>query len=108
MAVTSDTLLTLVTEGILRARYRRGLEQTELLAPGVAEQMTITLYPTSIVFAASHRIRLDISSSNFPRFDRNLNTGHQPGIDADMQVAGQTVYHDSLRPSHITLPVIPR
>ena len=104
--VALDGTAYLVTEGILRARYRRGLEQTELLARGVAEQMTISLYPTSIVFAAGHRIRLDISSSNFPRFSRNLNTGEDIGTGTRMQVASQAVLHSEASPSRVILPVV--
>jgi len=62
---------------------------------------------TSNVFLPGHSIRLHISSSNFPRFDRNPNTGHDFGADAELVVARQTVYHDAERPSHVVLPVIP-
>ena len=97
-----------ICEGLRRARFRDSIEEPMLIEPGRAYQYEIDLWETSNVFKMGHRLRVEVSSSNFPRFDRNLNTGHQPGIDADIQVAGQTVYHDSLRPSHITLPVIPR
>ena len=66
------------------------------------------MWETSNVFKAGHRIRVDLTSSNFPRFDRNPNTGNRPGMDAEMQVADQTIFHDARRPSHINLPVIPR
>ena len=62
---------------------------------------------TSNVFRKGHRIRVDVSSSNFPRFDRNLNTGHDLGLDAEMRTANQTVHHSRAYPSHILLPVIP-
>ncbi len=62
---------------------------------------------TGNVFLAGHRIRLEVASSNFPRFDRNPNTGHDMGADADLRVAHQTVHHDRSRPSHLLLPVIP-
>ncbi|HAA60820.1 MAG TPA: hypothetical protein DCE39_07810 [Planctomycetaceae bacterium] len=104
--VAPDGTAFLVTEGILRARYRNGLKQTELLAPGVAEQMEIVLYPTSIVFAAGHRIRLDISSSNFPRFSRNLNTGEDVGTGTRMLVAANSVLHSQATPSQLVLPVV--
>ena len=104
--VAPDGTAFLVTEGILRARYRNGLKQTELLAPGVAEQMEIVLYPTSIVFAAGHRIRLDISSSNFPRFSRNLNTGEDVGTGTRMLVAANSVLHSQVAPSQLVLPVV--
>jgi hypothetical protein len=62
---------------------------------------------TSNVFKAGHRIRVDLTSSNFPLWDRNLNTGNDPATDTDMQVAHQTIYHDADHPSHLVLPVIP-
>jgi hypothetical protein len=94
-------------DGIIRARYRHGAHHAELLAPGVLEEYVIELGPTSNVFLAGHRIRLEISSSNFPRFDRNLNTGRSALTEDDMLVAQQIIYHDAAHPSHIVLPVIP-
>ena len=96
-----------MAEGILRARFRNGYESEELLEPGRVEQYRIQLYPTSNVFLKGHRIRVDISSSNFPRFSRNLNTGEDVGTGTRMQVAHQTVLHTGEHPSHIILPVIP-
>ena len=104
--VAPDGTAFLVTEGILRARYRNGLDQTELLAPGVVERMQIELYPTSMVFAAGHRVRLDISSSNFPRFSRNLNTGEDVGTGTRMLVAANSVLHSQVAPSQLVLPVV--
>ena len=95
-------------DGIIRGRYRESKERQVLLEPGTAYEFTIDLYPTSNVFLKGHRIRVDIASSNFPRFDRNPNTGHTFGEDAEMQVAHQQVLHDGAHPSHIILPVIPR
>lgn len=94
-------------DGIIRGRYRESREQQRLLNQGEVYEFTINLWPTSNVFLKGHKIRVDISSSNFPRFDRNPNTGHKFGEDAEMQVAHQTVHHDRLRASHIILPVIP-
>lgn len=94
-------------DGIIRARYRDTPERQVLLEPGKVYEFTIDLFPTSNLFRAGHRIRLEISSSNFPRFDRNLNTGGRFGHETDMRVAHQTVYHDAERPSHVLLPVIP-
>jgi len=68
----------------------------------------IDLGPTSNLFLAGHAIRLEISSSNFPRFDRNLNTGVSGATSAEMVTAQQTVFHDADRPSQIVLPVVPR
>ena len=94
-------------DGIIRGRYREGTSEQELLEPGRVYKFTIDLWPTSNVFKAGHRIRVDISSSNFPRFDRNPNTGRRWGVDTDLRTAHQTIHHDSARPSHIVLPVIP-
>ncbi len=94
-------------EGIVRARFRESYEAPTLIEPGVFYEYRISLWETSNLFKAGHRIRVEVSSSNFPRFDRNLNTGHVPGLDDDMQVAQQTIYHNAACPSHLTLPVIP-
>jgi putative CocE/NonD family hydrolase len=77
------------------------------LEPGEVFAFEIVMYPTSNVFAKGHRIRLDVSSSNFPRFDINPNTGGPLGRDRRFALAEQAVYHDPDRPSHIVLPVIP-
>lgn len=95
-------------DGILRARFRNSLEKQELMKPGEIYQLTIQLYPTSNLFRAGHRIRLDVSSSNFPRFDVNPNTGEPLNAHRRMVIATNTVYHDALHPSHVILPVIPR
>jgi len=94
-------------DGIIRARFRNSLERQELMKPGAAYELTIQLYPTSNVFKAGHRIRLDISSSNFPRFDVNPNTGEPLNDHRRMSVATNTVYHDREHPSHVILPLVP-
>jgi putative CocE/NonD family hydrolase len=94
-------------DGILRARYREGFASPRLLEPGKVYGYEIEVGVTGNVFRKGHRIRLEISSSNFPRFDRNLNTGHDLGLDAEMRQARQTVHHTREYPSHIMLPVIP-
>ena len=96
-----------VQDGIIRARYRRSGEVT-MLAPGEAYEYTIDLGATSNVFKAGHRIRVEISSSNFPRFDRNPNTGGRVGYEAELRPALQTVFHNAEHPSHIVLPIIPK
>ena len=96
-----------LTDGILRGRYREGTEEQKLLTPGQVYEFTVDLWVTANVFKAGHRIRLDVSSSNFPRFDRNPNTGNPFGQDAELKAANQTVYHDDARASHLLLPVIP-
>jgi len=97
-----------IADSIVRARYRHGPGKAELLKPGVPEEFTIEMYPTSLVFARGHRIRLDISSSNFPRFDVNPNTGEPLNDNRRWQTAENTVYLDAKHPSRIVLPVIPR
>jgi len=94
-------------DGIIRARYRESADNPTLIEPGKVYRYEIDLWATSNVFLPGHRIRVEISSSNFPRFDRNPNTGHEFGADAELQKATQTVYHDAQRPSHILLPLIP-
>jgi hypothetical protein len=95
-------------DGIIRARFRNSLEKQELMKPGAIYEFTIQLYPTSNLFKAGHRIRLDISSSNFPRFDVNPNTGEPLNAHRRMTTATNTIYHDAAHPSHLILPIIPR
>lgn len=95
-------------DGIIRARYRQGMDAPELLAPGSIERYEIDLWVTSNVFLAGHRVRVQLSSSNFPRFDRNPNTGRPFGTDVELYSATQQVYHTDQYPSHILLPIIPR
>ena len=97
-----------VADGIVRARYRNELDREELLQPGRPYEFKIEMYPTSLLFQRGHRIRLDVSSSNFPRFDVNPNTGEPLNANRRWQVATNTIYVDATRPSHILLPVIPR
>lgn len=97
-----------ITDGIVRARFRETLKQERLMKPGTIYPFTIRLYPTSNVFKKGHRIRVDISSSNFPRFDVNPNTGEPLNDHRRVISAVNTIYHDRAHPSHIVLPVIPR
>jgi len=94
-------------DGIIRGRYRECFKEAKLMKPGGVYEFTIDCWVTGNVFKAGHRIRVDISSSNFPRFDRNPNTGHEFGMDSELSIAEQTVYHNRNYPSHIILPVIP-
>ena len=96
-----------LTDGILRVRYRESLSSPKLLAAGEVARLTIDAGVTSNVFKAGHRIRMEISSSNFPRFDRNPNTGENGADATKVQRATQTVYHDRERASYVLLPVIP-
>ena len=97
-----------LTDGIVRARYRNFAqgEVPSLLQPGQPYHFVIDLWATSNVFLAGHRIRLQITSSNFPRWDRNQNTGHPIGADAEMAVAWQTILHDVEHASCVVLPVV--
>ena len=96
-----------IQDGIIRARYGRSAAEAELVRAGEVYEYTIDLAATGNVFKAGHRIRLEISSSNFPRFDRNPNTGHAIGEDSELRPAVQTVFHDASRPSYVLLPIIP-
>jgi putative CocE/NonD family hydrolase len=95
-----------LTDGIIRARYRDGIVSPTLLEPGRPYCFTIDLWATSNVFKVGHRIRLQITSSNFPRWDRNPNTGHPFGQDADLRTADQSILHDREHPSHVVLPLV--
>ena len=96
-----------LTDGILRAKFRNSWVEPELMEPGQVYQLRLKLLPVSNLFVRGHRIRLDISSSNFPRFDVNGNTGENPGISPVRVTALNSVYHDQYRDSHLLLPVIP-
>jgi putative CocE/NonD family hydrolase len=95
-----------IAEGILRARFRKGLDKMELLKPDEAYEFGIDMRGTAHVFLPGHRMRVDVTSSNFPQFDRNLNTGEDPATSVRMRVAKQTVFHTGERASHILLPVV--
>ena len=95
-------------DGIIRARYRDSFTDPTLLEPGKVYEYEIDVAVTGNVFRKGHRIRVEVSSSNFPRFDRNPNTGHALGMDAELRSARQTICHSREYPSHILLPVIPR
>jgi putative CocE/NonD family hydrolase len=98
-----------IQDGIVRARYRCGLNASEsFLEPGRVYEYTIDMWATSNTFLPGHRIRLEIASSNFPRFDRNLNTGEDAATSTQIVKAEQTIYHSREYPSHVLLPVIPR
>jgi putative CocE/NonD family hydrolase len=96
-----------LTDGIIRARVRESQSAPRLMDPGKIYEFTIDMWSTSNLFKAGHRIRLEVSSSNFPRFDRNPNTGHDLFADAETQPALQTIRHDRNYASHLTLPIIP-
>ncbi len=98
-----------LTEGILRARYRESTTgPAKLLTPGKIYEYKIDMWSTSNVFLKGHIIRLEVSSSNFPRFDRNLNTGQPAATSSKFVKATNTVYHDAAHPSALILPIVPR
>ncbi len=98
----------LIQEGIIRARYRDSDRDPTLITPGEVYEYTIDLRATSFVIKQGHCIRVEISSSNFNRFDRNPNTGNKFGVDDELIKATQKIYHSKEFPSHITLPLTPR
>ncbi len=98
----------LIADGILRARFRESWARPRLIEPNRVATYEIDLWATSNVFKAGHRIRVSVHSSNFPRWDRNLNTATSPEHGARSETAINTVFLDPKRPSHILLPVIPR
>jgi putative CocE/NonD family hydrolase len=102
---TPDGPATEVAYGMVRARHRNAWNREDLLTPGQVVEYRIRLTSTAICFQPGHRIRLDITSSDFPNFDRNHNTGRNDLLDAELAVARQTLFHDAAQPSHITLPL---
>ena len=96
-----------LTDGILRCRYRDSWLRPRLMEPGQIYAIRIEAFPTSNLFKAGHRIRIDVSSSNFPHFDFNPNSGEPEGKATRMQIANNRVYVDADHPSHVLLPVIP-
>jgi predicted acyl esterase len=99
--------LMLVADGIIRARYRDSMATPELMEPGEVYTITLDIGNIDYLFEAGHSIRVDISSSNFPKYDRNLNTGGELYTETDWTVAENTIYHDAANPSYIMLPVVP-
>lgn len=95
-------------DGVVRARYRNGFERPELIEPGRVYRYAVDLWNTAQVFGKGHRIGLEVSSSAFPKYDRNLNTGEDLATGTRMVVAEQTIFHDAENPSALVLPVIPR
>ena len=95
-----------LAEGILRARFHKGLDRMELLEPGKMYEFVIDMRGTANVFQPGHRIRVDVTSSNFPQYDRNPNTGEDLGVSARVRTAKQTVFHGGAGRSHIVLPVV--
>ena len=105
--VYPDGRAILICEGIHRASFRESLEHPAPIEPGKVYEYTVSLWETSNVFKAGHRLRLEVSSSDFPRYARNLNTGKPSGLSAEIKRASQTIYHNERYPSRLVLPVIP-
>jgi putative CocE/NonD family hydrolase len=104
--VNEDRLAVNLTYGIMRARYRNGFDGEELLEPGMPTKYTIRLNPVGIELQPGQRLRLDISSSDFPNFDRNHNTGKDFWSDRELKIAKQTVFHNSEMPSRLLMPMV--
>ena len=96
-----------LTEGILRLRYRSSQEKPELLNPAEIYHVSVDLWATSNVFLAGHKLRLEVSSSNFPRFDRNANTGEEQARATRLVKATNAIYHDRAHPSALIVPLVP-
>jgi len=98
----------ILAEGVIRARFRDGYDAERLIEPGEVLEYRVDLVATANTFLRGHHIRVVVTSSSFPRFDRNPNTGRPLGVDGpeDLVVAHQTIFHDTARPSHIVLPVV--
>jgi putative CocE/NonD family hydrolase len=95
-----------VSEGVLRAKFRGGFESMELMEPGEVYRLNVDLRAVANVFAAGHRIRLDVAGSSWPHADTNTHTGRNPATDDETRVARHTVHHDAARPSVLVLPVL--
>lgn len=103
---SADGLAINIAQGVVRARYREGFDREVFLEPGAATEFVVPLLATGIRFVAGSRIRVDVTSSDFPAFDRNHNTDRPYHSDPELAVASQTVHHDADHPSRIILPVL--
>lgn len=105
--VQPDGRSLVLCDGIVRTRFREGLDREVMMTPGRICELTIDMFATSNVFLPGHRIRLEITSSCFPRWARNLNTGEPFATSTRMQIARQTVHHSPSHPSRLVLPIVP-
>ena len=103
--VAPDGMARIICDGVLRMRFRGGVDRPLVYRPGTVEKIVVETGVTANVFRAGHRIRVDVASSNYPRFDRNPNTGRPVAAETVFRVASQKVHHDSAHPSHVSLPV---
>ena len=106
--VYPDGKAIIICEGLLRASFRDSIESPSPIKPDSIYQFSIDMWETSNLFKKGHKIRLEVSSSNHPRFDRNLNTGRHPANDTEAYIANQSIYHDADNSSSLILPIIPR
>jgi putative CocE/NonD family hydrolase len=97
-----------VADNITKTRFRNTFRKAEPIEPGKVYELEIDLWCTSLVFKKGHRFRVEVTSSAFPLFNVNRNTGKQFGFGTEMKIANQKIYHTSEYPSHIVLPIIPR
>ncbi len=97
-----------LNDGMVRARFRGGMDKPSLIDPGKVYQYDLDLWNTCQLYQKGHRVRIEIASAAFPKYDRNLNTGEVLGMTATMQVAQQKIYHDRDHPSYVVLPIIPK
>ncbi len=97
-----------LTDGMVRARFREGMDKPSLIEPGRVYEYDLDLWNTCQSYRKGHRIRLEVSSSAFPKYDRNLNTGEALGKTTQMKIAEQKVFHSRQHPSHVVLPIVPR
>ena len=93
-------------DGMVRARFREGMDRPALITPGEVYTYEIDCWYTAHVFRAGHRVALQISSAAFPKFDRNLNTGADLGVTSEMAVATQTIHHDATHPATVSVPFV--
>ena len=105
--VAPDGMARDVSLGMVRARYREGLDRPKLIEPGQVVKYTIRMDPTSNAFLPGHRIRLDVTSSDFPNYDRNHNTAADQNADAKLEIARQTVHHGGVQATRVILPWVP-
>ncbi len=94
-------------KGVMRSRYRDGMNMPHLIEPGKVLKYSIRMNPTSNAFLPAHRIRLDVTSSDFPNYDRDHNTAADPNADPTLAVAQQTIHHGEGYPTQIILPWVP-
>ena len=97
-----------LNDGMVRARFREGMDKPSLIEPGRVYSYDLDLWNTCQLYQKGHRIRVEVSSSAYPKYDRNLNTGEALGQTTRMAVAQQKIYHDREHPSFVILPIVPR